>query len=51
MRPGPVFAMLDPAPGSTAGGDEGDIMRKAIFELWLAWTLTFGGSAALLRRS
>jgi hypothetical protein len=35
----------------TAAGDEGDIMRKAIFELWLAWQLTFGGSGALLRRA
>ena len=51
MRPPAVFAMLDPEPDPTTGGDEGDIMRKALFELWLAWTLTFGGSAALLRRS
>ncbi|GAA2751225.1 hypothetical protein [Amnibacterium kyonggiense] len=51
MRRDSGTAMLDPAAGPTTGRDEGDIMRKAIFELWLAWTLTFGGSAALLRRA
>jgi hypothetical protein len=34
----------------TAGGDEGHIMRKAFFNLYLSWLLTFGGSGTLLRR-
>ncbi|GAA2751971.1 hypothetical protein GCM10009869_18060 [Amnibacterium kyonggiense] len=33
-----------------AAGAEGDTVRKAIFELMLAWQLTFGGSGSLLRR-
>jgi hypothetical protein len=31
--------------------DEGDTMRKAIFELYLSWLLVFGGSGSLLRRA
>ena len=30
---------------------EGEIMRKAVFELTLAWMLIFGGSGSLLRRA
>jgi hypothetical protein len=36
-------------PGT--GCDEGDIMRKACFNLYLSWLLVFGGSGFLLRRA
>jgi hypothetical protein len=34
-----------------SGGDEGDTMQKAFFNLYLSWLLVFGGSAPLLRRT
>ena len=42
----------DARPTADARGDrpEGDIMRKAFFNLYLSWLLVFGGSGTLLRR-
>lgn len=33
------------------GGDEGDTVRNAFFNLYLSWLLVFGGSGSLLRRA
>ena len=35
----------------SAAADEGDTVRKACFNMYLAWLLAFGGSGALLRRA
>jgi hypothetical protein len=43
-------ALRDARTTAPTAGDEGHIMRKAFFNLYLSWLLTFGGSGTLLRR-
>jgi hypothetical protein len=51
VRARAIGATLVPVTAPTTGGETGDIMRKALFNLYLSWLLVFGGSGALLRRA
>jgi hypothetical protein len=46
-EPGNLVLVTAPA----RGGDEGDTVRNACFNLYLSWLLVFGGSGSLLRRA